>query len=234
MRNTLNIFSREFKSYFLSPVAYIVISVFLITTGWFFFSTFFLYNQAEMRGFFSLLPITFSFVIPAITMKLFSEELSSGSFELLYTMPVTEKQIVLGKYFAALGFVVTMLVPTISYVIFISNFGDLDLGPIIGGYFGAVLLGGAFVSIGIFASSLTKNQIIAFIIGMALCFTLTLLDKMLFFMPEKIVSFVQYLGADFHFKNIAKGIIDTRDVVYFLTVAFIMLYASSLAVYKRK
>ena len=234
MNSTLNIFKKEFKGYFISPIAYIVISIFLILTGWFFFSTFFLYGQAEMRSFFSLLPVIFSFVIPAVTMRLFSEEFNTGSYELILTLPVSSLDIIIGKFMAAAAFAVIMLVPTFSYAVFISFIGDLDWGPVIGGYIGAILLGASFSAIGLFASSLTRNQIIAFITGMSLCFLLTLIDKMLFFLPEAALGVFQYLGADFHFQNISKGIIDSRDILYFISVCFVMLYSTNLAIQEKK
>ncbi len=229
MGQVAHIFKKEFKAYFVSPIAYIVIAIFLLITGWFFFTTFFLNNQANLRNFFTLLPIMFSFVVPAITMRLFSEELNVGSYETLLTMPVTLLDVVVGKFLAALAFIITMLVPTISYAITVSFLGRLDWGPVAGGYIGAILLGAAFCSIGLFASSLTRNQIIAFIIAVAICFVLTLIDKMLFFLPRSLLGFFEYLGADFHFENISKGIIDSRDVLYFLSVSFIGLYAAHLA-----
>ncbi len=233
MRQVMTIFKKEFRAYFVSPIAYIVISIFLLVTGWFFFTTFFLYNQANLRNFFGLLPITFSFVVPAITMRLFSEELNVGSYEILLTLPVTFRDVVLGKFFAAVVFVAAMLAPTLAYPITVSFLGQLDWGPVVGGYIGAVLLGAAFSAIGLFASSLTRNQIIAFIIGMAICFTLTLIDKMLFFLPQSLIGLLQYLGADFHFENISKGIIDSRDVLYFLSVSFVGLYGAHLAMQER-
>jgi len=233
MTNTLNIFRKELKGYFISPIAYIVISIFLILTGWFFFSTFFLYGQAEMRGFFSLLPIIFSFIIPAVTMRLFSEEFNTGSYELLLTLPVSSLNIILGKFLAAAAFAAIMLLPTIFYAIFISFLGDLDWGPVIGGYIGAVLMGAAFSAIGLFASSITRNQIIAFIAGMSLCFLLTLVDKILFFLPESALNFFQFLGADFHFKNISKGVIDSRDLLYFISICFVMLYSTNLVIQEK-
>jgi ABC-2 type transport system permease protein len=230
MKQMNHVFAKELKAYFVSPIAYIVISIFLILTGWFFFSTFFLYNQAELRSFFTLLPITFSLVIPAVTMRLFSEEFNTGSYELLFTMPLTALDIVLGKFMAAVAFVALMLLPTLSYGIFISLLGDLDAGPWIGGYIGALLLGAAFSAIGLLASSLTRNQIIAFITGMFICFILTLLDKMLFFLPESALKVFQFLGSDFHFQNIARGILDSRDILYFLSICFVMLYSTKLVV----
>ncbi|MDY6880699.1 MAG: ABC transporter permease subunit [Desulfatiglans sp.] len=228
MRQVNHIFKKEFRGYFVSPIAYIVISIFLLVTGWFFFSTFFLFDQASLRSFFGLLPITFSFVVPAVTMKLFSEELNVGSYEILLTMPVTYKDVVLGKFLAGVAFVAAMLVPTLSYPICISFFGRLDWGPVIGGYVGALLLGAAFSAVGIFASSLTRNQITAFIIATAICFALVLIDKMLFFLPQSFLSVFEYLGADYHFRNIAKGILDSRDILYFLSVGFAALYGTYL------
>ena len=229
MRQAIPIFKKEFKSYFVSPIAYIVIAIFLLVTGWFFFATFFLVGQANLRNFFALLPIIFSFVIPAITMRLVSEELNIGSYEILLTMPVTLTDVVLGKFLAAVAFVIAMLVPTFTYPVTVAALGQLDWGPVAGGYIGAVLLGAAFSAIGLLASALTRNQIIAFIVGMAVCFSLTLIDKMLFFLPRSMLGVLAYLGADFHFQNISKGIIDSRDIIYFLSVCFISLYAAYLA-----
>ena len=230
MKQLYQIFKKELYAYFLSPIAYIVIAIFLIVTGWFFFSTFFLFNQASLRNFFALMPIMFSFVVPAVSMRLFAEELNIGSHELLLTMPVSVRQVVLGKYLAGTFFMVITLVPTVSYPLTISFLGDLDWGPVIGGYIGTFLLAGAFSAVGLFASSLTKNQIIAFIIAMAICFCLTMLDKMLFFIPSALLGFLGYLGADTHFANFTKGIIDTRDILYFASVAFVGLYATHLSI----
>jgi ABC-2 type transport system permease protein len=234
MRQVIHIFKKEFKSYFLSPIAYIVISIFLLVIGWFFFTPFFLYNQATLRQFFILLPIIFSFIIPAVTMRLFSEELNVGSYEILLTMPVTFIDIILGKFLAGVVFIAAMLVPTLAYPVTVSLLGQLDWGPVLGGYIGAILLAAAFSAVGLFASSLTRNQIIAFIIGMAICFALTLLDKMLFFIPSSMLGVVGYLGADFHFQNISKGVIDSRDILYFLSVSFIGLYGAHLAMQRKK
>jgi gliding motility-associated transport system permease protein len=230
MKQVLHIFKKEFYAYFLSPIAYIVISIFLVVTGWFFFSTFFIYNMASMRNFFAMMPIIFSFVAPAVTMRLFAEELNVGSYELLLTMPVTIRQVVIGKFLAGAVFMAMMLLPTVLYPLTISFLADLDWGPVVGGYIGAVMLAGSFCAVGLFASSLTRNQIIAFIIGLAICFSLTMLDKMLFFLPDNLLSLFSYLGADVHFANISKGIIDTRDLLYFLSVIFVGLYATHLSI----
>ena len=233
MHQVSHIMGKELKDFFISPIAYIVISVFLLVTGWLFFSTFFVFNQADMRNFFNLLPMTFAFVVPAITMRLFAEELSTGSYETLLTLPVTFRAIILGKFLAGVAMVAALLLPTLSYPIFISFMGALDWGPVVGGYVGAVFLGAAFSAVGLFASALTRNQIIAFIIGLAICFTLTLIDKMLYFLPQSLLGVFSYLGADFHFQNIAKGIIDSRDILYFVSICFVGLYGAYLALLHR-
>ncbi len=229
MRQVVHIFRKEFSAYFISPIAYIVISIFLLITGWFFFTTFFLFNQANLRTFYTLLPVVFAFVIPAITMRLISEELNIGSDEILLTMPVTYADVIFGKFLASVALVITMLIPTLAYPLTVSFMGELDWGPVLGGYIGAVFMGAAFSAVGLFASALTRNQIIAFIIGLAICFSLTLVDKMLFFLPQSLLGVFSYLGADFHFQNIAKGIIDSRDILYFISVCFVGLFGAHLA-----
>lgn len=233
MHQVSHIMGKELKDFFISPIAYIVISVFLMVTGWLFFSTFFVFNQADMRNFFNLLPMTFAFVVPAITMRLFAEELNTGSYETLLTLPVTFRDIILGKFLAGVVFVSAILVPTLVYPVFIAMMGELDWGPVIGGYAGAVMLGAAFTAIGLFASALTRNQIIAFIIGCALCFALTILDKLLFFMPPTIVGVVNFLASNTHFSNIARGIIDTRDILYFLSLIFVFIFSTYLLMHEK-
>ncbi len=228
MHQVGHILKKELQDYFLSPIAYIVIAVYLMVTGWLFFSAFFVFNQADLRNFFNLLPFTLAFVIPAVTMRLFAEELNTGSYETLLTLPVTVRAIVVGKFLAGIGVVAALLLPTLAYPVSISLAGDLDWGPVAGGYAGALLLGAAFTAVGLWASALTRNQIIAFVLGAVICFILAVLDKMLFFFPQGLVSVVGYLGANVHFQNIARGIIDSRDVLYFLSVAFIGLYGAHL------
>ncbi|MCP3926988.1 MAG: ABC transporter permease subunit [Desulfobacterales bacterium] len=231
MNQTITILKKELKDYFLSPVGYIVISIFLIISGWLFFSNFFLYKQADVRIFFSFLPIVFAFVIPATTMRLFSEELNIGSYEIIHTMPVTLTNIILGKFLATVVFICAMLLPTLLYAITVSFLGEIDWGIVFAGYLGAILLGSCFAAIGIFTSSITKNQIVACIVGMSICFTLTIVDSnnALLFVPNSFVNFFQFLAADYHFNNIAKGILDTRDILYFLSVCFVGLYGTHLS-----
>lgn len=232
--NTFVVFKREFRSMFLSPIAYIVLTVFLIVTGWFFFSTFFLVGRADMRQFFSLLPIVFTFALPAVTMRLFSEEYKTGSYEMLGTLPVSPANIILGKYLSVVATVAIMLLPTLSYPLFIQGLGDLDIGPVVGGYIGGLLLGGSYAAIGLFASSLSSNQIVAFIISVVICFSLTMVDKMLILLPAALTNFLQFLSSSYHFDTIAKGILDSRDLIYFLSIAAVALLGTYYVNYERK
>ena len=227
-QSTMTIMRREFRSFFVSPIAYIVIAIYLSITGWFFFSTFFLAGRADMRNFFNLMPIIFSFTVPAITMRLFSEEYSTGSFEMLKTQPLSTADIVGGKFLASVLFIALMLAPTIIYAVSISFIGELDWGPVIGGYIGAVLLAGGYASIGIFASSITRNQIVAFIISAAVCILLSLIDQLTWVLPPVIGNVLAGIGTAFHFSNISKGIIDSRDLLYFASIIFIALYGAWL------
>ena len=227
------VMKKDLKDYFNSPIAYIVITIFLVFVGFFFFKDFFLYNQAEMRSFFQLMPLMLSFVIPAVTMKLFSEERLSGSFEILMTLPVSSKDIVIGKFLAGTIFAVVMIAPTFLYVITVIFLGSPDFGPIIGGYIGVILLSAAYTSIGLLASSFTRNQIVAFISAWAVCFFLWLIDKILFFIPAKL-GFLTYMGSDYHFQNIAKGVIDSRDLIYFISVCVLALMFTVKAVEDRR
>jgi ABC-2 type transport system permease protein len=229
----LTIMKRELRSYFVSPIAYIVITIFLIFTGFFFFKDFFYFNQAEMRNLFQFLPIMFTFVIPAVTMRLFSEEKHSGSIEILLTLPVSTLEVVLGKFLAGTLFVAVMISPTLVYLFTILMIGSPDPGPIAGGYIGTLFLGGAYASIGILASSLSRNQIVAFISAWAFSFFLWLLDKIVIFLPSKL-SFLQSLGTDYHFRNISRGIVDTRDVIYFLSVIAVSILLTSKILDERR
>ncbi|BBB31807.1 antibiotic transport system permease protein [Thermotomaculum hydrothermale] len=217
---------REFKNYFVSPVAYIVIGVFLVVVGWFFFSTFFIYNQASLRKLFDLFPYVLAFIIPAITMRLFAEEKAQGTIETLKTLPFNDFEIVFGKFLGAFFFSIVMLLPTLSYVIFVSRIGDLDGGAVFGGYLGSILLVTSFIAIGIFASSITKNQVVSFIIATLISNFLVLLKAFLVVLPESLVTFFRVLSVSYHFDNFAKGIVDSRDIVYFLSLVVIFIVAT--------
>lgn len=219
----LVIMKRELAASFTSPVAYIVTGLFLIFSGILFFSTFFLVNRAELRNFFGLLPILFAFFIPALTMRSFAEEKRSGSLETLMTLPVSGWDAVSGKFVAVCLFTMSMLVPTLIYVITASALGSPDAGSIVCGYLGALFLAGSFSAIGIFASSLTKNQIIAFFIAFSLCILLSMVDRFLALLPASVVSQLEFLSATYHFESISRGILDTRDLLYFLFLTALFL-----------
>lgn len=227
---SLVIARRELAAYFSGPIAYIVSGLFLAFTGFLFFSTFFLVNRAELRGFFALLPIMFAFFVPALTMRLFSEEWRSGSIETLLTLPVSSLDVSLGKFAAAFCFIVCMLLPTLSYVITATVLGAPDAGPIIGGYLGALFLAASFSATGLFASSLTANQIVAFFIAFSISIALALVDIFLVILPAPVVGFLQFISAGAHFQSISRGILDSRDLLYFvsLTAAFLALTVKTL------
>lgn len=212
------IFKREFAAYFASPIAYIVTGLFLIITGIMFFTAFYLQNRASMRNLFQMLPLILSFFIPALTMRVYAEEKRVGSIETLYTLPVTEFDVALGKFLASFVASAVMIAPTLLYLIGMLPFGIPDAGPVIGGYIGALFLCAAFSAIGIFASSITKNQIIAFFTAFIICIALTMISDFLIFLPAPIVGFLQFLSANEHFTSISRGIIDSRDLIYFVSL----------------
>ena len=228
------IMRRELKSYFSGPMGYIVTGLFLIISGLLFFAAFFLQNRADLRNFFSTLPILLSFFIPAITMRVFSEEKRVGSIETLMTLPVREIDVVTGKYLAVLIESLVMIAPTLFYVITTEIFGSPDYGPIVGGYLGAVFICAAFSAIGLFSSSITKNQIIAFAVAMAVCLALTFVESFLVFLPDAIVKLFSYLSASIHFGSISKGILDTRDLLYFVSLTALFFVCTVRAEIKNK
>ncbi|HHE46878.1 MAG TPA: ABC transporter [Bacteroidetes bacterium] len=227
MQNVWPIFKRELRAYFDSPIAYVVITVFLLFTGWFFTTNFFVAGQADMRVVFGIIPFTFLFFTPAITMRLISEERKTGMMELLVTMPIHDSAIIIGKYLAALALLVAMIIPTLVYVITVASLGDMDVGPVLGGYLGLILMGAAYLAIGTFGSSLTDSQVVAFIVSWVIVFAFFLLDKTLFLLPGWMVSYVEYLAIEYHFQNIARGVIDTRDIIYYLSLIALALFLAA-------
>ncbi|MBO4547376.1 MAG: Gldg family protein [Treponema sp.] len=222
---TWTIMRRELAAYFTNPAAYIVTGLYLLLAGILFFSTFFLNGRAELRNYFSIMPLLLSLFVPALTMRLFSEELRSGSFETLLTLPVTEAQIVIGKFFAAFITSAAMICPTLFYAVTARVFGHPDAGPIFCGFAGALFLCALYSAVGIFASGMTKNQIIAFFTALAISFALTLVGSLLVFLPAPLVKFFSWASATTHFQSVARGIIDTRDIIYFasFTALFLLL-----------
>jgi gliding motility-associated transport system permease protein len=232
--NIATIFRRELRSYFNSPVAYVVIVVFLAIIGWFFTSNLFLMNVASLRIVFELVPLVFLFFVPAITMRLLAEEKKSGTLELLTTKPVRDAEIVLGKFFAAWALLAAALLPTLCYLFTVTALGSVDLGPVVTGYLGLLLMGAVYIGLGLFASSLTENQIIAFILGFLMMLVLFMLSRVLMYVPEGFATTVEFLGIDYHFSNIARGVIDSRNIIYFLSLIGFSLYCTTVALERRK
>ena len=229
------LFKKELMSYFNSPIAYIFIAVFLVVGNWLFFNNFFLYGQVTMRGYFSLLPWIFLFLSPAITMRLWAEEKKSGTIEFLLTLPVTDSQIVLAKFLSSLAFLSIALMLSITLPLTLGSLGNADVGPIIGGYLGALFLGGAYLAIGLFISSLTKNQIIAFVLGLVACFLLFIIgaDFVLVSAPQFLVPIMKFLGLGSHFANISKGVLDSKDLIYYISFIFLFLWLNARVIETR-
>ncbi len=234
--NILPIFKRELRSYFNSPVAYVVIVVFLAILGWFFGSNLFLNNVASLYIIFDspLVKILFLVIAPAITMRLLAEETKSGTIELLTTKPIKDVEIILGKFLAAWVVLGAALFPTFLYVIIMALLGSIDIGQVMSGYVGLMLMGGVFVALGVLASSLTDNQIVAFIMGFILTFFLFMLDKILPYMPGFMASTLEFLGVDFHYSSIARGVIDSRNIIYFASILAFSLMMATVSLERRK
>jgi ABC-2 type transport system permease protein len=234
MRNILSIYKKELRSYFNSAVAYIVITVFLLIAGWFFSSQFFLMGQATVRTVFAIIPWIFIVFVPAITMRTIAEEKKTGTIELLVTMPTRDLDIVLGKFLAALTLLGIAIAFTLAYALTAGMLGNLDTGATFAGYVGLILLGAAFLAIGLFASSMTENQIVALIIGVVIIFALFILDWVTIFLPGPLASIFEFLSLNYHFNSIARGVIDSRDVIYYLSMTGFALALSVRALESRK
>jgi ABC-2 type transport system permease protein len=180
-----------------------------------------------------VIPIIFIFFIPAITMRLISEEKKIGTIELMLTMPLKESEIVLGKYLASLALLFIALLFTLIYVFTVAILGNPDGGPIFGAYLGLLLIGSSYLAIGIYASSITENQIVSFIISFVIILVFFMLDKVLIFVPASIAGILEYLSIDYHFNNITRGVIDSRDLVYYLSLTVFGLVLATQALARR-
>lgn len=238
------VFKRELFSFLNSLMAYITIGIFLLALGlllWFFPDTSILdYGYAELTGFFSLAPFLFMFLIPAITMRSFAEERREGTYILLATRPLTDWQIIWAKYLACLVLVLFALVPTLVYYYSISALGlpkgNIDGGAVTGSYIGLILLGAVFTAIGIFASSITRNQVIAFAVAVFICFiTFQGFDAMSqIFGLQYFESILLNLSVNEHYQSISRGVLDTRDLVYFISFVVVFLGITRLVIGGRK
>jgi ABC-2 type transport system permease protein len=224
---------REFAAYFKSPIAYIVLAAFLALTGYLFFDQFFLLKNASMDGYFGSMPFLLLFFAPAIAMRLISEERGSGTIEMLLTFPVRDWEVVAGKYLAALGMFAVGLLLSLPFAFTVASLGPLDWGPVWGGYLGTLLLGGTYLAVGMFASALTRNQIVAFILGVAICLGLFFLDSFVV-LGRPLGPIFQYASPKFHFQGIARGVVELRNVVYYVSAIGIALLATAQVLESRK
>lgn len=242
MNPTLAIFRRELRAYFATPLAYVFIVIFLMLAGALTFYLGGLYErgQADLQPFFNFHPWLYLFLIPAVSMRLWSEERKGGTIELLLTLPVTMWQAVLGKFLAAWAFIGLALLLTFPVWITVNYLGDPDNGVIFASYLGSLLMAGAFLSIGACLSAASRNQVIAFILTVVVCFLMLLagfplvLDAIGALFPQLVVDAVAQLSFLTHFAAIAKGVIDLRDVVFFLLTIGFWLYACAVVIDLKK
>ncbi len=239
----LAIFSKELNNYLNSLIAYIVISLFLIFTGlvlWVFPDTNILdYGYAEMNTFFSMTPYILIFIVPAITMRLLAEEYKSGTIEFLLTKPLTTQSLVGGKFLGAWLVIFLAIIPTVFYYYSIKNIGNpignIDTGAVIGSYFGLILLAGVFTAIGLFSSSLTDNQVIAFISGAFLCYFLyDGLHQLSGIFSGQVAYFVDYLSLQNHYNSLGRGVLDTRNLIYLVSASFLFLFFAAFQINRKR
>ena len=235
MTNTKIILKKELRSYFNSPMAYIFLVVFAIVTGYFFTNTFFLFNQSNMRALFNIVPLIYLFFIPAITMGLIAREKNIGTMEVISTLPIKDVEFVIGKFLSALSLIALGLAFTLIHFFTLVNVGtNIDYGALFTGYLGLFFAGAVYASIGTFSSSLFDNQVIAFIIGVFIVLMFFLFDKLLIFIPSFMAGAIQYLSVDYHISNMSRGVIDTRNLIYFISVIGMFLFATVQVLSSRK
>ena len=242
MRNVVLILRREFASYFATPLAYVFILIFLVLANAFTFyvGDFYQRGQADLRPFFMFHPWLYLFLIPALTMKLWAEERKSGSIELLMTLPVKVWEAVVGKFLAAWLFTAIALALTFPIWITVNYLGSPDNGVIFASYLGSLLLAGGFLAIGSCMSALTRNQVVAFILGVVACFVLLLagyplvLDAFQGWAPETLINAIASLSLLTHFQSITRGVLEARDVLYFAMLIGFFLFTTAVAIDLRK
>ena len=225
MLNIRMIFRRELQSFFNSPMAYIFLVIFAVVSGYFFTNTFFLFGQSDLRVLFDIVPLVYLFFIPAVSMGLIARENNIGTMEIISTLPLNTYEFVIGKFLAALCLILLGLVATsVHFFTLVSVGTNVDYGAIFSGYLGLALMGATFTSIGIYSSSVTENQVVAFIIGVFLVLIFYMLDKTLVFAPQSLVGIIQFLAIDYHLSNISRGVIDSRNLIYFFSMIGFFIY----------
>ena len=225
MRNINTIFRRELLGFFNSPMAHIFLVIFAIVNGYFFTNRFFLFGHSDLRALFDIVPLVFLFFIPAVSMGLIARENDIGTMETMSTLPLSTSQFVVGKFLAALVLILLGLVATLIHFITLVFVGtNIDHGAIFSGYLGLALMGATFAAIGTYASSVTQNQVVAFIIGLFMVLVIYMLDKTLIFVPTSLAGFLQFLAVDYHLSNMSRGVIDSRNLMYFLSMIGFFLF----------
>ena len=224
MRNTTTIALKEFKSYLASPMAYIVTGIFLVLTGFFFQSSLTTYSETSIRGFLGWGSILLLLLAPVLTMRLLAEEKKMGTMELLLTAPVRDNEVIVGKFLGSLGILTAMLALTFYYPLLLMWFGDPDWGPIATGYLGLFLLGGASLAVGLFASSLTSNQLVAAVVAGGILCALWFVGMAADLLPEALGEVIGYLSLSYHFPDFMRGVIDTRGIIYYLSITVLFLF----------
>jgi len=225
VRNTTTIALKEFKSYLASPMAYIVICIFLVLTGVFFGISPTTYLETSIRGLWEFWGILFLLLLTAVlTMRLLAEERKMGTLELLLTAPVRDSEVIMGKFLGSLCILTGMLALTFYYPILLMCFGDPDMGPIATGYLGLFLLGCASLAVGLFASSLTSNQIVAAVVAGGILFALWLTGMVANLLPEAIGEAIGYFSFSYYFPDLMRGVIDTRGIIYYLSITVLFLF----------
>jgi len=257
MRNFLAVYSKEMRSYFVSPVAYVIAGVVLFLSGYLFRNILMQFNfwclqfgqQAQMMGgqmpnlnlnemvvtqFFAVMDFIWLLVVPMLTMRLWAEEKKSGTIELLMTSPVSTLEVLLGKFFACFTLYTSIVALTLVYCLILEAYGEPDWGPIWASYFGYLLLGGTFIGIGVLASALTENQIVAVLLGFGLLLLLWLIDWSAQFAGPTAAKILQYISIIEHLRDFQRGVIDTKDVIFYLSFIFFSLFLTTRAIESRR
>ncbi len=236
MRTVAAILRREFAAYFNTALGWIILAYLLVAYGVFFFyiADVFEAQIASMRGMFRFAPLVLAWTVPVVTMRLVAEERSSGTIELLLTLPVTEWQVVLGKYLAAVAVVALGTLLTLTYPLTLAQYGELDLGPVLGGYVGLVFVAASYVAVGLVCTTLSSSQVVAALTSLVACLLFWVVDKWSFNVPGPAGDLMRFLGFDHHFDNIARGVFDSRDLVFYASFVAVCLALAAHFVRRRR
>lgn len=231
------VYAKEMRSYAVGPIPYVLVAlVALVVTWWVFVQqSFLLMRQADLEGMFMLFPILFAIIVPAMAMRAWSEEIRGETVETLMTFPVRVRDIVIGKWLAGLTVILFALVATAGVPITAATLGNLDMGPVVGGYLGALLMGGAYLAVGLWLSSMTRNQIVAFLVGFVVCFGFSILDWIASYAGAGAVGDVlSSLSTTTRFRSLGRGVVDLRDAAYFASFVAFFLYLNVESIENRR